>query len=340
MGNYSSRTMVERPLLDDVQAREVEEQLFATLRQQTGRHVPIVLPRRDFWEKVGQLLDTIEMQIHEIYRTRGPDLRLQNLQKRQANIRRTSSELARKRLVSFQQHASSVSLRSEGGIQNHKQDLPALDWGRHDPAEREFYSSVVQNIDRFKLSVNWNGMQHGLASEGTAAQSPLAAGTMQLDTFIEQPGGLTGQGPPTIALEDDSSPLQEIETDEEDILAMQDAYPELEGMEPTLVKIAEPSVIGQTHAAATELAPAKKKESIDFNAWAAAEAGSPTQGEIEKEPQFEEDSMIRIRVLQSMDEPIMTIDGEISLEAGDIHFLDQGTADWLVDAGVAEKATL
>ena len=97
--------MAERTLLDDAQAREIEEQLFYTLRQQTNRHVPMPLPRKDFWERIALLLDTIEMKVHEIYRTRGPDLRLQNLQKRQANIRRTASDLARKRLVAMLQHA-------------------------------------------------------------------------------------------------------------------------------------------------------------------------------------------------------------------------------------------
>ena len=30
----------------------------------------------------------------------------------------------------------------------------------------------------------------------------------------------------------------------------------------------------------------------------------------------------------------------LSLEAGDVHFLDEETAAWLVDAGVAERAEL
>jgi hypothetical protein len=30
----------------------------------------------------------------------------------------------------------------------------------------------------------------------------------------------------------------------------------------------------------------------------------------------------------------------MTLEAGDIHFLDNATATWLTDAGVAEKAEL
>jgi len=41
-----------------------------------------------------------------------------------------------------------------------------------------------------------------------------------------------------------------------------------------------------------------------------------------------------------MDEPIITIDGEISLEAGDIHFLEENMANYLVKAGVAEIAEL
>ena len=40
------------------------------------------------------------------------DMRLQNLQKRQTNIRRIASELARKRMVAMMQHAASQALRS------------------------------------------------------------------------------------------------------------------------------------------------------------------------------------------------------------------------------------
>ena len=58
--------MAERTFLNPSQAKEIEEQLFSTLRQQAGRSVPMPLPRSDFWTKVGQLLDTIEMEIHEV----------------------------------------------------------------------------------------------------------------------------------------------------------------------------------------------------------------------------------------------------------------------------------
>ena len=51
-------------------------------------------------------------------------------------------------------------------------------------------------------------------------------------------------------------------------------------------------------------------------------------------------TMLRIRVLQSMDEPVITMDGELALEAGDVHFLEENMANYLVDAGVAEIAEL
>ncbi len=336
--------MAERTLLDDAQAREIEEQLFATLRQQTNRHVPMPLPCKDFWERIALLLDTIEMKVHEIYRTRGPDLRLQNLQKRQANIRRTASDLARKRLVAMLQHAASTSLRSAGGLQSPTQELAALDWGRHDPSEREFYSNVIQQIDKFKQNVNWKAMQHGLSSEEMSESNIVAAGTSQLDEFVEEPGGLTGHGTPIITLDDHSDSLKDTEIDEEEILAQQEGYPELEGISSNENTIASPVIhsSGATHAAAEELAPSVEKAKIDFDSWAEADAATIVNEEpvLDEEPELTDQSMLRIRVMQTMDEPIITIDGEITLEAGDVHFLEENMANYLVKAGVAEIAEL
>ncbi|MCH1460926.1 MAG: hypothetical protein L7U25_01045, partial [Candidatus Poseidonia sp.] len=50
---------------------------------------------------------------------------------------------------------------------------------------------------------------------------------------------------------------------------------------------------------------------------------------------------VRVRILETLDEPIIDEQGEeLSLEAGDIHFLEEETAAWLVDVGVAERAEL
>jgi len=334
-------SMDERTLLNPSQAKEIEEQLFSTLRQQVGRSVPMPLPRSDFWKKVGQLLDTVEMEIHDVYKSIGPSLKMQTLQKRQANIRRTASELARKRMVAMMQHSASVALRTEGGSQG--QDLASMDWSRHDPAEREFYANATEQLNKFKQAVNWNSMQKGVAAEELSKEVRMAPGTTQLDSFVPDSGGLTGQGPPTIALEDDSQPLNPIEDDEEELLAKAEEFPELAGThpvdEPLEIKSISP---GENHAAAMELAPSKKKDTMDFDAWATAEAESDLQEEVidEEEVDLEQGELLRIRVIQSLDEPIVTIDGEITLGAGDVLFLDEMTANYLVESGVAEIATL
>ncbi|MGB1589024.1 MAG: hypothetical protein ACPHDO_01640 [Candidatus Poseidoniaceae archaeon] len=327
--------MPERVTLNIAQAREVEEQLFSTLRQQATRSVPVPLPRRDFWEKVGQLLDTIELEIHELYKTIGPSLKLQTLQRRQANIRRTASDLARKRVVALMQHSATMSLRGEGG--GNGQDLPNLDWTRHDPAEREFYTNATEQLNKFKMNVNWNSMQLGLASEEMKSMT-LAAGTTQLDSFVADSGGLTGDGPPVIALEDKSEPLPDIEYDEEDSLADAEAYPELEGLHPIEEEqntISTVSTVAK-HAAADELVPSKKKQEMDFDAWAEAETSDTSV----KEKEGVEQELVRIRVIESLDEPIITADGEITLGIGDILFLESATANYLIDSGVAEAANL
>ena len=339
MARATAFSMAERTFLNPAQAKEIEEQLFSTLRQQVGRSVPMPLPSQDFWSKVAQLLDTVEMEIDNVYRNVGPSMKMQTIQKRQANIRRTASELARKRLVAMMQHSASMALRTEGGSQG--QDLANLDWSRHDPSERDFYANATEQVNRFKQSVNWNAMQMGLDSEGLAKEVTLAAGTTQLDSFIPDSGGLTGQGPPPIALEDKSAPLPDIEIDEEEILAKADAYPELQGVQP----VEEPSLVVDApeisnHAAAMELAPSKKKEEMDFDAWASADAVVDDEPEIVESDSPDTDQMLRIRVLQSMEDPIITADGEITLGAGDVLFLDQMTANYLVDSGVAEIATL
>ena len=327
--------MPERVTLNIAQAREVEEQLFSTLRQQATRSVPVPLPRRDFWGKVGQLLDTIELEIHELYKTTGPSLKLQTLQRRQANIRRTASDLARKRVVALMQHSATMSLRGEGG--GNGQDLPNLDWTRHDPAEREFYTNATEQLNKFKMNVNWNSMQLGLASEEMKSMT-LAAGTTQLDSFVADSGGLTGDGPPVIALEDKSEPLPDIEYDEEDSLADAEAYPELEGLHPIEEEqntISTVSTVAK-HAAADELVPSKKKQEMDFDAWAEAETSDTSV----KEKEEVEQELVRIRVIESLDEPIITADGEITLGIGDILFLEGATANYLIDSGVAEAANL
>ena len=200
--------------LDGGQAQEIEEQLFTTHRQQLPRHVPVPLPRQDFWEMVRALLSSLDLEIQNMVRKGSIDMRLQNLQKRQTNIRRIASELARKRMVAMMQHAASQALRS-GVNPGMNQELPSLDWQRHDPAEKAFYHALQLNVDRFKKEIDWQGMQQGLLGEIMMQPRTHAPGTMQLDAFVDE-GTLTAGPPPDLAFEDTMEPLPQAEEDAED----------------------------------------------------------------------------------------------------------------------------
>ncbi|MEC8106806.1 MAG: hypothetical protein VX115_03600, partial [Candidatus Thermoplasmatota archaeon] len=82
------------------------------------------------------------------------------------------------------------------------------------------------------------------------------------------------------------------------------------------------------HGAAMELAPSSKPAISDD--WMN-----------EDESAIEEVPKVRIRILQSFDDPIATADGsELVLHIGDVHNLDETMAKWLIESGAAEAAPL
>ena len=337
--------------LDSAQAHEVEEQLFTTNRQQSGRNVPIRLPRTDFWENVRRLLSDIDLDIQDMLRMGATGIRLQNLQKRQANIRRIASELTRKRMVAMMQHAASQSMRTTANS-GMNQELPSLDWQRHDPEEKAFYHGLMIQVDRFKMGVDWNGMQNGVAGEGISNKVLHAPGTMQLDSFSKN--SLTGNPPPALAFEDDGPDVIDMmEADEEERFSDAE-WPDLdehihadlnenvvvqetvgsanEGEDEDMAAFMQEMVGEVRHAAAMELAPSAKSEVIVLD-------DSTIEQEIESEE--EDEDLVRVRILESLPEAIINAAGEeVNLESGDIHFLDSLTAEMLVESGFAKIATL
>ena len=333
--------------LSSAQAQEVQEQLFTTHRGQISHQIPVPLPRRDFWQKIRALLSHLDMEIQALVRKGSIDMRLQNLQKRQTNIRRIASELARKRMVAMMQHAASQALRS-GMTPGMNHELPALDWQRHDPAEKAFYHAMQINLDRFKKDIEWTSMQQGMLGELMTPLVPHAPGTMQLDAFVSTGTTITSGPPPALAFEDDLPPLQETEVDEEERLHGASDWTDeeafmLEGhhaRESTTAAQLERSDVGR-HAAAMELAPSPSgmgigepgAEPLNEPLDEANEAVQPVPAPSEQ--------LVRIRILQTMPEPIVTEDGdELVLESGDIHVLSNDMAEWLIDAGVAEGAAV
>jgi len=333
--------MADERHLDAAQARDVEEELFATRRQQASRHVPVPLPRQNFWEMVGKLLADIDSDIQQMLVSGTTGLRLQNAQKRQANVRRIASELARKRLVSMMQHVSSQSLRIDTQM-DLNQELPPLDWQRHDPAEKAFYHGMLVQMDRFKKEIDWETMQKGILGEVVVEKNTHSRGTMQLDSFVDTSEGLTGQMPPELIIEDKEPDIDMTDSqyDEEDRM-YDDEWPDINeyaksGLEDETVSKAPENVKSQPsskekHMAAMELAPSKSTTNSVVD---------EVQLEQPKEEEVNED-MIRIRVVQSLPDPIMLGDDvEITLAENDIHFIDKDTADWLVESGVAEIENL
>ena len=321
-------------LLTPEQAREIQEQLFATYRQQTNRHVPVHLPRKDFWEMVKRLLTTLDLEIHGMIRKHGADLRVQNEQKRQANVRHIASELARRRMVAMMQHAASQSLRMATSVSDVATPLPPMDWQKADAAERALYNAIEKEMDKFKMTIGWREMQDGLRGEMEFIEPTHKPGTMQLDDFTEE--ALTDRAPPALVFEDEKpEPMDAFDVDEEDrIAALEwDAYEVAQDPsehvveEPAPPVEAPPQTKEARHGAAMELAPSSKS-AIDDD-W------------MEEEPVVESTPKIRIRIIQSFDEPIATADGsELMLQIGDVHNLDETMANWLIESGTAEAAPL
>ena len=321
--------------LDLSKAKAIEEKLYATLRQQVERLHPVQLPMADFWQSNGALLDHIEGELNSAVKNEGHTLRSHTASRRQANVRRVMTELARKRLVSMLNHAVSSTLGPEGEVSS---AIPALDWNKHDPAEQKFHNQCIRLVESFMADVNWSEMQKGAGI--TRSIPKLPSGTQQLDAFVEKPGGLTGRGPPPIDLlmaEEKEIEIQEM--DEEDRISQMEAYPEMMEManQQTIEENIE-DVIEKKPIASTP----SKSMTLDDLIQTGSNKISPTEEEImlqeEDIPQTVE--LLRIRIIESSDEPIMTSDGELSLEVGDVHQLDQVMANYLINSGVAEAAPL
>jgi hypothetical protein len=228
------------------------------------------------------------------------------------------------------------------------QDLPPMDWQRHDPAEKAFYNGIVTQMDRFKKTVDWESMQKGILGEGLSAKRKHSPGTTQLDSFIESPEGLTGQMPPELVIED-NEPVIEVEDsqyDEEDRIYNEE-WPDIdEYVKSDLADdvnkpstVIEPPTSNKTdddkHMAAMELAPSKTKTNK------ITEFVEQAPEKIEVSEEAKEDEMVRIKIIQSLPDAVMLGDGvELILEEDDIHFIDKDTADWLVESGVAEIENL
>jgi len=325
----------ELPVMGDKRARKVEDQLYSLQRQQLERNHPMPMPISEFWQEVSNLLNHIETNLNEIVRGEGHSSAAIAASRRQANVRRAMADLSRKRLVTLLHHAVTAELRSSVNGDGSR-PLAPLDWSRYDPMEREFYDGLGQLLSRFKRNIGWEEMIQGVGEMYTIPV--LAAGTKQLDDFVEQAGGLTGQGAPPVELEERyEEEYREPEFDEEELIAQIEAFPEM--MEQANQPIPETQAVpGTEEISVWDLAPAEAQPTIvlDNLIESATEPAATTKAE-----STAPNVLTRIRILVSQEDEILTEDGAgLKLSEGDIHVLDANMATYLVDAGVAEVAAL
>ena len=294
--------MMEQEALQGPQLAAIEAQLHALLRKQAKHALPVDLPRPDFWNICSQLLQSIEMELAEINRLEGFSARAQTLTRRQANLRRAIADLTRHRLTAFVNHAALANL-----------------------ASTPFGDAVVESSMNM-APVDWQRQDgaerafHSGVSElieqykRNVSWSGLQEGVLET-TIVPTPttpsgnaqldqfveGGLTEQPPPDIESSNSEEVWEDPDIDEEDRISMIEEYPEI-----------------------SETSPSDEYASEN-------EGADPIVS----------GTMMRLRILKDMPEPILDESGEeIELLEGDSFNCGALMAETLIAAGWAESVPL
>lgn len=293
---------MEQEALHGPQLAAIEAQLHALLRKQAKHALPVDLPRPDFWNICSQLLQSIEMELAEINRLEGFSARAQTLTRRQANLRRAIADLTRHRLTAFVNHAALANLASTP------------------------FGDAVAESSMNMAPVDWQRQDgaerafHSGVSElieqykRNVSWSGLQEGVLET-TIVPTPttpsgnaqldqfveGGLTEQPPPDIESSNSEEVWEDPDIDEEDRISMIEEYPEI-----------------------SETSPSDEYASEN-------EGADPIVS----------GTMMRLRILKDMPEPILDESGEeIELLEGDSFNCGALMAETLIAAGWAESVPL
>ena len=194
--------------------------MYTTLRNQVSRNSPVKLPRPNFWNNLRSLSEYVEAEVNSLGQKEGWSPRSQAASRRLANIRRAIAELSQHRLVAFLRHASASKLK----IANNSDSIGAIDWVKHDPAERIYYQSIISSIDSFKSNVEWSSMQQGIGEIKSPHTVPK--GTQQLDDFVESDEFVEGGTPELNFIDEDTFVEEELDEEERIARIEADSYPD------------------------------------------------------------------------------------------------------------------
>jgi hypothetical protein len=173
-------------------------------------------------------------------------------------------------------------------------------------------------IEKYKHHVSWNILQKGLAGE--TQQDPIVErGTVQLDSFVKDDGGITGQGPPKVVVKKvESQPYEDPDDDEEQRIAKMSAYPTSGMVNPDI----------------TSSGDSDSEEGTTLE-------GSGDSTDVTSKSTGTGEGMIRIKMLTDLPTAIMDTDGkELELMEGDVEFCEADFASGLIAAGFAEDASI
>ena len=293
---------MEQEALQGPQLAAIEAQLHALLRKQAKHALPVDLPRPNFWNICSQLLQSIEVELAEINRLEGFSARTQTLTRRQANLRRAIADLTRHRLTAFVNHAALANLAS----------TPFGDAA----AESSMNMAPVdwQRQDGAERAFHSGVSELIEQYKRNVSWSGLQDGVLET-TIVPTPttpsgnaqldqfveGGLTEQPPPDIELSNSEEGWDDPDFDEEDRISMIEEYPEI-----------------------SEISSSNEHENENEGADPIASG-----------------TMMRLRILKDMPEPILDESGEeIELLEGDSFNCGALMAETLIAAGWAESVPL
>ena len=216
------------PRLSANRLMAVDRALDELARTQRRSSIPVELPMPNFWDAVGQLVQHLEAELAETIRSEGMTAKAQ-LQSRKLGVVRTAvKDLTRNRLNAFTQHAvltnliqSSEDLRSSTGIRP-----DTIEWDKHDPSERVFYTGIGHLVDKYRHEVSWKALLSN--NWDSPAPPPMSSVHTPLTEFVPDSnkgdGGEESNAPVVI----DSEPhWEDPEYDEEDRIREIDEFPEI-----------------------------------------------------------------------------------------------------------------
>lgn len=199
----------------------VHKSLIEVTRKQKSSDGPVDVAMSegiDFWDAVGQLLQSMETELSETVREEGMTAKAQLLSRRLGVARTCVRDLTRIRLTSFTRHAVSSNLLNS--VNGGSIGFQRLDWSRHDPSERVFYNGVKDLAEKYKFSTSWSSM---LGSSETESVTPVNRVSETLRDFSGEDVEETQVpiSPPRMEME-----WEEPDFDEEDRIREMDEFPE------------------------------------------------------------------------------------------------------------------